>query len=126
MLLLTFVPTRNPEWTFDKTWKVGDIGMIPSENLRETFVEFAKENKLFDRSSEISKLNEKIAYTLATYEIRTENGTPKNKKDLQGLSVLKLEFFLTLNWILVDSIFVIFDMIRKSIHQSMQNVSVQL
>ena len=78
---------------FDKTSKVGDIGMIPSENLRETFVEFAKENKLFDRSSEISKLNEKIAYTLATYEIRTENGTPKNKKDLQGLSILNLRNF---------------------------------
>ena len=86
--------------------------MIPSENLRETFVEFAKENKLFDRSSEISKLNEKIAYTLATYEIRTENGTPKNKKDLQGLSIFENK--LNLGWFN----FVIFGMIRKSIHHS--------
>ena len=82
-------PTRGMSVVLIKLIKVGDIGMIPSENLRETFVEFAKENKLFDRSSEISKLNEKIAYTLATYEIRTENGTPKNKKDLQGLSISK-------------------------------------
>ena len=31
----------------------------------------------------------KIAYTLATYEIRTEDGTPQNKKDLQEMAKQK-------------------------------------
>ena len=71
---------------FKANLKAADIGMIPSENLRDTFVEFARENKLFSRSSEIGRLNEKVAYVLPTYEIRTENSTPKNKKDLQGMT----------------------------------------
>ena len=67
-----------------KQTKVGDIGMIPSENLRDTFVEFARQNHLFSRSTEMGILNEKVAYVLPTYEIRTENSTPKSKKELQG------------------------------------------
>ena len=60
--------------------------MVPSENLRNVFVEFAHANNLFDRKSEMAKLNEKTAYALATYEIRTENQTPKDKGELQGMS----------------------------------------
>ena len=60
--------------------------MVPSENLRNVFVEFAHANHLFDRKSEMAKLNEKTAYALATYEIRTENQTPRDKGELQGQS----------------------------------------
>ena len=64
--------------------------MVPSENLRNVFVEFAHANNLFDRKSEMAKLNEKTAYALATYEIRTENQTPKDKGELQGKARLYL------------------------------------
>ena len=57
---------------------------MPSENLRNVFVEFAHANHLFDRKHEMAKLNEKTAYVLPTYEIRTENVIPKDKGELQG------------------------------------------
>ena len=69
--------------------------MVPSENLRNVFVEFAHANNLFDRKSEMAKLNEKTAYALATYEIRTENQTPRDKGELQG------QFLISLNQVVI-------------------------
>lgn len=73
--------------------------MVPSENLRNVFVEFAHANNLFDRKSEMAKLNEKTAYALATYEIRTENQTPRDKGELQG------QFLITLNQVVILIVF---------------------
>ena len=73
--------------------------MVPSENLRNVFVEFAHANNLFDRKSEMAKLNEKTAYALATYEIRTENQTPRDKGELQG------QFLIGLNHVVILIVF---------------------
>ena len=64
---------------------VADIGMIPSEGLRENFVNFAHVNSLFNKSGENDDaINQKVAYVLPNYEIRQEKKSPRDKKELQG------------------------------------------
>ena len=64
---------------------VADIGMIPSEGLRENFVNFAHVNSLFNKSGENNDaINQKVAYVLPNYEIRQEKKSPRDKKELQG------------------------------------------
>lgn len=59
--------------------------MIPSENLRSMFVDFAHVNGLFNKTGQMSQINQKIAYVLPNYEIRAEKKSPRDKKDLQGM-----------------------------------------
>ena len=64
---------------------VADIGMIPSEGLRENFVNFAHVNSLFNKSGENNDaINQKVAYVLPNYEIRQEKKSPRDKIELQG------------------------------------------
>jgi hypothetical protein len=63
---------------------VADIGMVPSQDLRAMFVDFAHVNGLFNKTGELSDINQKVAYVLPNYEIRAEVQSPRNKKELQG------------------------------------------
>ena len=57
--------------------------MIPSDNLRPLFIEFARVNGLFSRVGE-DETPQNIAYVLPTYEVRSEVRLPYTKKELQG------------------------------------------
>ena len=60
------------------------------------FVDFAHVNGLFNKTGQVSTINQKIAYVLPNYEIRSEKKSPRDKKELQGLdfsllNIMKVE-----------------------------------
>lgn len=69
--------------SFFNTLSVVDAGMIPSDNLRPLFIEFARINGLFSKVGD-DETPQNIAYVLPTYEVRSEVRLPYTKKELQG------------------------------------------
>lgn len=73
-----------------------DIDMVPSENLHNDFLQFAKEKKLFTESNK----DDKTVYVVPAFEVKEDAAIPRNKASLlQQVEAMEARpFYFELCW----------------------------